>query len=374
MFFGEPLNIARFDTPKYQIFTKLEKSMKSFFWNPEEINLEKDRTDFKGLTAHEKHIFTKNIAYQILLDSIQERAPITAFLPWISLPELEGCVIWWAAFEQIHSRSYQWILQNIYADPSVVFDSITTDDHIIQRAASIISYYDDFINYANLYRALGPGHHETVSYETDPVTGETLGNSPHEKEIVLSLYELKKKAYYAMFSVFALESVRFYVSFACSFAFGQQGKMKGNADIIRLIAKDESQHVGISVNVLKNWARKEGDPDFLKIVAEEEENVLKIFDDVVDQEKDWARYLFKDGSIIGLNETLLCKYLEYTANKRLKTLGYKPRYECTTDPFGWMSSWLSSEDTQVAPQEKEITDYLVNVLDTNVDEGKIIDF
>lgn len=366
MMFGEEAGIARYDLQKYPVFTKLEKTQKSFFWNPEEINLEKDRSDFKALAPHERHIFTKNIAYQIVLDSIQERAPITAFLPWVSLPELEGCIIWWSAFEQIHARSYQWLLQNIYADPSVVFDSITEDEKIIGRASAIIRYYDDFIKYADLYRALGPGMHEITTYED--------GNSPDTREINLSLYELKKKMYFAMFSVFALESVRFYVSFACSFAFGQQGKMKGNADVIRLIAKDESQHVGISVNILKNWVRKENDPDFLKISTEHEEDVLKIMDEVVEQEKEWAKYLFKDGSIVGLNETLLNQHLEAQANKRLKTLGYKARYQHTIDPLaGWMSSWLSSEDQQVAPQEKEITDYLINSLDTNVDESKLID-
>ncbi len=367
MFFGDQQNIARYDIQKYSIFSKLTKQQKSFFWNPEEINLQKDASDFKELSAHEKHIFTKNIAYQVLLDSVQERAPLHAFLPWVSLPELEACIIWWSAFEQIHSQSYQWILQNIFPDPATVFETIIDDQNIMNRAEAIIGYYDDFIKYSEQYRVLGPGRHEILS---DDMSG---GNSPWETEITLSKYELKKKLYLALISVYALESIRFYVSFACSFAFGQQGKMKGNADIIRLIAKDESQHVGITLNIIRNLIRKEADPDFIKIAVEQETKVYEIFDEVVSQEKEWSKYLFKDGSIVGLNEQLLCKFLEFTANKRLRALGLKPRYENNTDPFGWMSSWLSSEDQQVAPQEKEVVDYLINVLDTNVNEDKLIE-
>jgi ribonucleotide reductase beta subunit family protein with ferritin-like domain len=355
MFFGDRPNVARYDIPKYSIFNKLVKTQKSFFWNPEEINLQKDAADFKELSPHEKHIFTKNIAYQILLDSIQERAPLTAFLPWVSLPELEACIIWWSAFEQIHSQSYQWILQNIFPDPDTVFSTITDDPRIIERALEVIRYYDEFIDYSNKYVVLGPGTHK--------VNG---------KSITLSFYELKTRLYLAVASVYTLESLMFYVSFACSFAFGQRGTMKGSADIIKLIAKDESQHVGITTNIIRNW-KKGDDPDFVKIGHEQEGTFQLMFDKIIDQEKAWTKYLFKDGSIVGLNEQLLNRYLEFTANKRLRSVGFKPRYDCTVDPFGWIGSWLGGEDRQDAPQEKEITDYLIGVLDMNVNEDNLIE-
>jgi len=367
MFFGKKANIARYDQEKYPAFSKATKTMKSFFWNPEEINLQKDASDFKALSDHEKHIFTKNIAYQVLLDSVQERGPLYAFLPWCTLPELEASLIWWAAFEQIHSQSYQWILQNLFPDPATIFDTIMDDSNIMTRAGAIIKYYDDFVQYSEQYRVLGPGTHRLITYPEGPHAPQT------KEDFELSEYELKRKLYLALVSVYALESIRFYVSFACSFAFGQQGKMKGNADIIKLIAKDEAQHVGITVNILRNLMRKEGDKDFVKIAKDEEETVYQIFDEVVSQEKEWAAYLFKDGSIVGLNETLLCQYLEYLANKRLRGLGLKSRYDANVNPFGWITTWLSSEDEQVAPQEKEVTSYLVNVLDTNVNEENLIE-
>lgn len=366
MFFGDKQNIARYDNEKYPAFSKITKTMKSFFWNPEEINLQKDSADFKSLSDHEKHIFTKNIGYQVLLDSVQERGPLFAFLPWVSIPELEASLIWWSAFEQIHGQSYQWILQNVFPDPAIIFDTIIEDENIMNRANAIIRYYDDFVDYSEKYRVLGPGRHR-IDHNVDK------NDEPAMLEIELSEYELKRKLYLALVSVYALESIRFYVSFACSFAFGQQGKMKGNADIIRLIAKDEAQHVGITVNIIRNLIRKESDKDFTKIAAKEEKTVYKIFDEVVEQEKAWAKYLFKDGSIVGLNEQLLCQYLEHLANKRLKGIGLDKRYEHNQNPFGWISSWLSAEDEQVAPQEKEVTSYLVNVLDTNVNEDNLLD-
>jgi ribonucleoside-diphosphate reductase beta chain len=357
MFFGDKAGVARYDLIKYQIFDKLDRTQKSFFWNPEEINLEKDRDDFQNLAPHEQHIFAKNIAYQILLDSIQERGPLH-FLPWVSLPELEAAIITWSFFEQIHAKSYQHILQNAVPDPSIIFDSITEDENIIARAKGIIKYYDDFIQYSEQYRVLGPGKHE--------VKGPLM-----TVEYDLNMRELKRRLYLALISVYALESIRFYVSFACSFAFGQQSKMRGNADIIRLIAKDESQHQGITLAILRNL--KKDDPEFVQIIAEEEENALRIFDECVAEEKDWAKYLFKDGSLVGMNETLLCKDVEAYGNKRIKALGFPRRYEATVSPFGWMSTWLSSDDSQVAPQEKEVTDYLLNVMDTRVNESNLLD-
>jgi ribonucleoside-diphosphate reductase beta chain len=366
MFFGEEAGIARYDRMKYPIFDKIKRTMKSFYWDPEEINLTKDDADFKMMQEHERHIFTKNIAYQVLLDSVQERAPLVALIPWISLPELEGCVIWWAAFENIHAQSYQWILQNLYNDPSEVFDSILKDSNIVQRAAAIVRYYDDFINYGNLYKALGPGYHEVATAED--------GCDIDRKTYNLTKRELKKKLLLALISIYALESIRFYVSFACSFAFGQQGKMIGNADIIKFIAKDESQHVGIPLNIIRNYLRREGDDEMISIFNEIEDEIYAIFDEVVNQEKEWATYLFKDGSIIGLNETLLAQYLEHIANKRLKSLGLKERYQHKDNPFSWLSSWLDAESNQTAPQEKDLTDYAINALDTSVNEDNLLDF
>lgn len=345
MFFGEPLGVARYDQVKYPIFEKLTRTQNSFFWTPEEINLSKDFADFKDLSATERHIFIKNISYQILLDSVQERSPVLAFLPWVSCPELEPCILAWSYFEAIHARSYQYILQNVFHNPTEVFDSITTDTAIMQRADAVTRYYDDFICYGQKYQ-----------------TG-----------LVTDLTELKKRFYLALISVYALEALRFYVSFACSFAFGQLGKMTGNARIIKLIARDEAQHMAITMNIIRNYQKKNDDPEMTEIAESLQSEVLNIFEEVIEQERAWARYLFRDGSIIGLNEALLVNYVEHIAGRRMRSLGIKNSYERVANPFTWINQWLEGQNTQTAPQEAEILDYRIGNFDSNVKDNELID-
>lgn len=343
MFFGEKLGSARYDSMRYPIFDKLTRTQNSFFWQPEEISLTKDHADFKDLSPAERHIFTKNISYQILLDSVQERSPVLAFLPWVSCPELEPCILTWSYFEAIHARSYQYILQNVFNDPTQIFDSITEDQEIMRRAEAVTRYYDEFIDYSNRYKS-GQGN----------------------------LRQLKERFYLALVSVYALEAIRFYVSFACSFSFAQLGKMTGNGRIIKLIARDESQHMGITMNIIRNYQRGKDDPEMAEIAEQYQNQVAEIFEEVIEQERQWARYLFRDGSIIGLNEDMLCKYVEHIAGKRLRSIGVKNRYERSPNPFTWISQWLEGENTQVAPQEAEIVDYRIGSIDSNVNEAELI--
>ena len=344
MFFGQPLGIQRYDTYKYPVFDKLTQQQLGYFWRPEEISLQKDRGDYQTLRPEQKHIFTSNLKYQIMLDSIQGRGPGMAFAPYCSLPELEACMKVWEFMEMIHSRSYTYIIKNIYSDPSEVFDTIIKDDRIMERAMSVTQAYDDFINSAHRYDNSDEWIH-------------ALEQVPYAQE---ARYELKRKLFRAVANVNILEGIRFYVSFACSFAFGELKLMEGSAKIISLIARDESQHLIITQNILQKW--KEGDdPDMKKISQEEESWVYKTFDNAVNQEKYWAEHLFKNGSMIGLNEKLLQQYVEWIANRRMKAIGLKPLYDipAKNNPLPWTEHWLNSKGLQVAPQETEISNYLV---------------
>ena len=347
MFFGAAPNIARYDVQHYPIFEKLTDQQHSFFWRPDEVDLTKDARDFKRLEEHEKFIFLSNLKYQILLDSIQGRSPNIAFLPFISLPELETCVEAWSFFETIHSRSYTHIIRNIVSDPADVFDTILDDQKILERSSSVTEQYEDFIRYGNLYHLFGSGTHT--------VNGE---------EVTISLPELKRKLYLTLISVYILEGLRFYVSFACSFAFAELDKMEGNAKIISLIARDESLHLGITKNILKYLVDEPG----YSFISSMESQVYKMFDDAVQQEKDWAEYLFKDGSMIGLNAVLLGQYVEFMANKRMRAIGLTGPYHQPNNPLSWTSGWLSSKEKQVAPQETEIESYLVGAVDNDMKE------
>lgn len=345
MFFGKNVNVARYDIQKYPIFEKLIEKQLSFFWRPEEVDLSKDRKDFNELPEHEQHIFVSNLKYQILLDSIQGRSPNIAFLPVVSLPELETWIETWTFSEGIHSRSYTHIVRNIVLDPSIIFDEIADNPQIIKRAEAVSEHYDDFIR----------------AYTHYAVKGKQVYNGKN-----LDLYELKKKLYLLMVSVNVLEAIRFYVSFACSFAFAERAKMEGNAKIIKLIARDEALHLTGTQHILQIMAKGKDDPDFAQIAEECKSEVVKIFTDAAQQEKEWAEYLFKDGSMIGLNKDILCQYVEYITNERIKTLGFAPIFTVKSNPLPWINSWLSSDNVQVAPQETEISSYLVGAVDSEV--------
>jgi ribonucleoside-diphosphate reductase beta chain len=351
MFFGAPLGIQRYDTYKYPIFEKLTQQQLGYFWRPEEISLQKDRGDYQTLRPEQKHIFTSNLKYQIMLDSVQGRGPGMAFAPYCSLPELEACMKVWEFMEMIHSRSYTYIIKNVYSDPSDVFDTILRDERIMERAVSVTEAYNDFINSAQHY-----GTSELWKYAQESV--------PHAQA---ERYELKRKLFRAVANVNILEGIRFYVSFACSFAFGELKLMEGSAKIIGLIARDESQHLVITQNILNKW--KEGDdPDMKRISQEEEPWFYKTFENAVNQEKLWAEYLFKDGSMIGLNDKLLCQYVEWTANRRMKAIGLRPLYDipAKNNPLPWTSHWLNSRELQEAPMETEKESYVIGGIKQDV--------
>lgn len=357
MFFGQPVNVARYDQQKYEVFEKLIEKQLSFFWRPEEVDVSRDKIDYGKLPEHEQHIFISNLKYQTLLDSIQGRSPNVAFLPLVSLPELETWIETWSFSETIHSRSYTHIIRNIVNDPSKVFDDIVVNEQILKRAEDISAYYDKLIRMTQVYELMGAGVHQ--------IGGE---------EMEISLRALKKQLYLCMMSVNALEAIRFYVSFACSFAFAERKLMEGNAKIIRLIARDEALHLNGTQHILALMQSGKDDPEMAEIAIECYSECYDLFVRAAEQEKEWAKYLFKDGSMIGLNENILCQYVEYITNERMKAVNLPLPYAEVSNPLPWMKNWLESDSVQVAPQEVEVSSYLVGQIDSSIDENEFLDF
>ena len=359
MFFGKPLGIQRYDSYKYPIFEKLTTQQLGYFWRPEEVSLQKDRADYHTLRPEQKHIYTSNLKYQIMLDSVQGRGPGMAFIPYCSLPELEACMEVWGFMEMIHSRSYTYIIKNIYSDPCEVLDTIITDSRIIDRAKSVTESYDDFINSAQDW---GTGRMWESDFRDSPSATWTRK-------------DVKRKLYRAVANVNILEGIRFYVSFACSFAFGELKLMEGSAKIISLIARDENQHLAITQNILNKWKNGD-DPEMVEIAKEEKEWVYAMFKKAVNEEKKWADYLFRDGSMIGLNDALLKQYVEWVANRRLKGIGFDPIYDISAknNPLPWTQHWISSKGLQVAPQETEVESYVVGGIKQDVKKDTFTGF
>ena len=348
IFFGEELNTQRFDEFKYPIFDKLTQTQLGFFWRPEEVSLQKDRSDYLQLNDAQKHIFTSNLRYQTLLDSVQGRAPSIAFLPFVTLPELESCIITWDFMETIHSRSYTHIIKNVYADPSDIFDTIIDEPAIIKRAEMVTEKYDKFIEL---------GRRQLLGLKVDE-------------------YELYKALYLALISVNILEGIRFFVSFACSFGFGELKLMEGSAKIISFIARDEAQHLAVSQHILKAYKNQENDKIMNRVMKDCEQEVYAMYEDAVAQEKEWAEFLFKEGSMIGLSVPLLGQYVEYIANKRLRAIGLNPIYDISSanNPLPWTKHWFNSRGLQNAPQETEIESYVIGGIKQDVGDDTFADF
>lgn len=358
MFFGQPVNVARYDQQKHPIFEQLIEKQLSFFWRPEEVDVSKDRIDYGNLSSHEQHIFISNLKYQTLLDSIQGRSPNVVLLPLVSIPELETWIETWTFSETIHSRSYTHIIRNIVNDPGVVFDDIMQNEHILERASDIAKYYDDLYYDSQLYNMYGAGTHT--------VNG---------KEVTVSLKSLKKQLYLCLMAVNVLEAIRFYVSFACSFAFAERKLMEGNAKIIKLIARDEALHLTGTQHILNLMRNGRDDPEMVEIANECFDESIEIFTKAAQQEKEWAGYLFKDGSMIGLNKDILCQYIEYITNLRMEAVGLPVAFpNSKSNPIPWINTWLSSDNVQVAPQETEISSYLVGQIDSDLSNSDFDDF
>ncbi|WWP00326.1 MAG: class Ia ribonucleoside-diphosphate reductase subunit beta [Candidatus Dasytiphilus stammeri] len=357
LFFGQPVNIARYDQQKYSFFEKLIEKQLSFFWRPEEIDISKDRIDFMKLPENEKHIFLSNLKYQTLLDSIQGRSPNVSLLPLVSLPELETWIETWAFSETIHSRSYTHIIRNIVNEPGCIFDDILTNQHIKMRAQDISIYYDDLISMTSYWHLFGEGTHQ--------INGKT---------ITINLRTLKKQLYLCLISVNVLEAIRFYVSFACSFAFAERKLMEGNAKIIRLIARDEALHLTGTQYLINLMHSGEDDVEMAEIAKECKSQCYDLFLRAVHQEKEWTEYLFKDGAMIGLNKEILFQYIEYITNIRMQALKLKIPFSIQSNPIPWINSWLVSDNVQVAPQESELSSYLIGQIDTEIDIKDLCNF
>ena len=347
MFFGEDLQVQQYSDMKYPIFDKLNQQQLGYFWRPEEVSLQKDRNDYQELSEQQKFIFTSNLKYQTMLDSVQGRGPCLAFLPFVSLPELESAIITWDFMETIHSRSYTYIIKNLYSQPSEIFDTIIGDEKIQKRAQTITETYDDLIN---------------------------TGYKWHLNKDSVDEYEIKKKLWRALITVNILEGLRFYVSFACSFGFGELKLLEGSAKIISFIARDESQHLAMSQRIINNYRDHENDKVMNKVIKDSEKEVYKMYDEAVQEEKRWATYLFSKGSMIGLSEKLLHQFVEYMANRRMKAIGLTPQYDQKTNPLPWVEHWLNSRSTQNAPQETEIESYVIGGIKQDVTKNQFKKF
>lgn len=359
MFLGDDLSIARYDVVKHPVFDELIEKTHSFFWRPDEINLSTDRIQYQNMSEVEKFFFTENLRYQILMDSIQGRAPAVVLAPMVSDPALDTWTQTWTFSETIHSRSYTHILRNCFVDPAAEFDKVIDNPDIMKRAESIGQYYD---NLSDVYRAY---LNAVDSIEFAKNFGDDVETAIEDADDMKK--EVMRALYLCLHAVNALEAIRFYVSFACTFSFAERGLMEGNAKIMKFIARDEALHLKGTQYIIKQIHSGGEGEEFKKIAEELKETAEKIFMEVVHQEKDWVDHLFSRGSIPLLAPDVLKQYVEYLADSRMRAVGLDSPFETRRHPLPWIRKWLNSESVQVAAQEAEIT-YLVSQVDNDLND------
>jgi len=338
-----PVTIQRFEEVKYPKIQSFETTARGFFWVPEEVSLTKDSQDFKDASDAVKHIFTANLLRQTALDSIQGRGPTQVFTPVVSLPELEALCLNWGFFEtNIHSRSYSHIIRNIYNVPKEVFNSIHDTNEIISMASNIGEYYDKL---------------HVLNCETE------LGNKVDE-------YEHVKAIWLALNASYALEALRFMVSFATSLAMVENKIFIGNGNIISLILQDELLHKGWTAYLINQVVKD--DERFARAKEECEEEVYQMYSDVINEEKAWADYLFSKGPVIGLNADILKDFVDYTAKESLKEIGLKYKEQAPkTTPIPWFNKHSDTSKKQTALQENESTNYVIGVMGKKLDYDEL---
>ncbi|EFW0222387.1 ribonucleotide-diphosphate reductase subunit beta [Shigella sonnei] len=372
MFFGSGLGIARYDIQRHKVFEDLTEKQLSFFWRPEEVNLMMDAAQFNKLPQYQQDIFTNNLKYQSLLDSIQGRAPSAVLMSLISDPSLDTWVATWTFSETIHSRSYTHIMRNLYTDPSKVFDEIVLDKAIMKRAESIGRYYDDVIEKTRYWQ----NAKADIEYQKEINADEDDIKDAIEHEIYWKR-ELMRSLYLCLHVINALEAIRFYVSFACTFNFHKNMEiMEGNAKIMKFIARDEQLHLKGTQYIIRQLQLGTDGDEWVKIAKECEQEAVDIFMEVNRQEKDWAVHLFKDGDVPGLNTNSMWSFIDYLTVSRMKQCGLPcPITDAPVKhPYPWIREYLNSDNVQSAPQEVELSSYLVAQIDNDVDDKVMMSF
>ena len=372
MFFGSGLGIARYDIQRHKVFEDLTEKQLSFFWRPEEVNLMMDAAQFNKLPQYQQDIFTNNLKYQSLLDSIQGRAPSAVLMSLISDPSLDTWVATWTFSETIHSRSYTHIMRNLYTDPSKVFDEIVLDEAIMKRAESIGRYYDDVLTKTRYWE----NAKADIEYQKEINADEDVIEDAIEHETYWKR-ELMKSLYLCLHVINALEAIRFYVSFACTFNFHKNMEiMEGNAKIMKFIARDEQLHLKGTQYIIRQLQLGTDGDEWVKIAKECEQEAVDIFMEVNRQEKDWAVHLFKDGDVPGLNTNSMWSFIDYLTVSRMKQCGLPcPITDAPVKhPYPWIREYLNSDNVQSAPQEVELSSYLVAQIDNDVDDKVMMSF
>lgn len=353
-----PVTIQRYEEYAFPKLAQFLSTQKGSFWTPNEITLVKDQIDFKEASKSTRHIYTSNLLRQTTLDSIQGRSPVQIFTPICSVPEVEGLVLWWSAFEQIHSESYSHIIKNIYNVPVEQFNAIHGIPEIVNMASGIDKFYNE-LHILNCKKAL---YDSLDKKDMTPALERILRVSEHEHI---------KAAWMALIASYGLEAIRFMVSFATSLGMVENRIFMGSGNIISLILQDETLHTKWTAYIINQLVKV--DPRFREISHEMRQEAADALLSVIDEEKNWAKFLFKEGPMIGMNEKIMCDHVDYTAGIRLGEIGMKHNTKIKTAPLPWFNKHFNTNKKQTALQENESVAYIIGSMTASINYDELPD-
>ena len=347
-----PVTIQRYEEYAFPKIAQFLETQKGSFWGPNEVTLMKDQIDFKEASKSTRHIYTSNLLRQTTLDSIQGRSPVQIFTPVCSVPEVEGLVLWWSAFEQIHSMSYSHIIKNIYNVPVEQFNAIHSVPEIVQMASGIDKYYND-LHELNCRVAL---------------KGDMWDDYPSLK---VTEHQHIKAIWMALIASYGLEAIRFMVSFATSLGMVENRLFIGSGNLISLILQDETLHTKWTAYIINQLLKT--DPRFREVASETRRESLDALESVVDEEKAWAKYLFKEGPMVGLNEKIMVDFVDHTAPLKLAEIGIKIPTRVKSTPLPWYNKHFNTNKKQTALQENESVSYVIGAMTSTINYDELPD-
>ncbi len=357
LFLGQGMSLHDMVDTTFPEIENLALTQRAQYWIETETDLSSDQMQWPTLPVNIQDIAVLNLAWQSHGDSIAGRAPIMAIMPFVTNPELEELINQWQYFEQIHSRTYQHIIRSIFPDPERIRNKVANLEQSMDRLEAITREFDKLSQLAALHTLIELN--SITHYEACIISNSDIDMDDDAEEIFK--YACKKQLVKAFASLYALESIQFFASFACTFKLADEKVMSGTADLLKLIAKDEALHTRFTMEILNTLKR---DEEFAPIFDELVPFFEEVMYEIVGAEYKWADYLFSEGrKMVGLNAVLMKEYVDYLATGAFAAVGMKYNKPMSEHPLPWVEFYLNPSMVQVAPQERDNGNYRVGQID-----------
>lgn len=314
---GNPQGILNFTKAKYEWALKLWDLMEANTWFPKEVDTSIDVRDYKTkLLPAEKRMYNLVWSQLISMDSFQTNNLIDNINPYITAPEINALLARQAYEEANHSKSYAVMVEAICDNTDEIYELEKTDEVLREKNTFISSLY------------------------------ESLAKGTDDYNLLLSFVANQ-----------ILEGIYFYAGFACIYSLDRQNKMKGSAQMIRFIQRDEVTHLLLFQNLI-NSLRKER-PDLF--TDKTTKDIHTMFVQAGELEIKWGKYITQ-GQVLGFTPDIIEKYIHYLIDHRLKAIHLPVIYN-QSNPIKWVEDSASFNEQRANFFEAKVTNYSKGSLD-----------